>query len=170
MYFHQLAGAVGEPTVLVLDDYHRVAQDSRLHDAIADALEHLPATLRIVVLSREAPPPAFARAVSHLKIGLIDAEAMALTDEEALAIAHKSEHRPTSDDAAGAARWQVAGWAAGVVLLVRQSDPTVPAPSSVATLNSYFEYEVLRPASAVIRKFPIGMGWRRLSVGAVRSG
>jgi LuxR family maltose regulon positive regulatory protein len=152
LYFHQIAAAVGVPTVLVLDDYHRIASDCRLHEAIADALEHLPPSLRLVVLSREAPPPPFARAISHLKVGLIDAESLSLTDDEALEIARHIPHKHLSDEAVAAARRQVAGWTAGFVLLVRQPDPTELAPSSSATLAKYFEHEVLRPAPESIRE------------------
>lgn len=151
-YFHWLAAAAPERSILVLDDYHRISPDSRLHEAIAAGLEHLPDSLRLVVLSREAPPPAFARAISHLEIGLIGPEAMALSDEEALSIAHRMRDRPLSDDAILSACRAVGGWSAGFVLLLRQTDASALAPGSVDTLAKYFEHEVLRPAPEPIRE------------------
>jgi LuxR family maltose regulon positive regulatory protein len=45
--------------VLVLDDYHFI-QSSQIHDQVTFLVDHLPATMNVVILAGE-PPPALAR-------------------------------------------------------------------------------------------------------------
>ena len=51
---NELADA-SEQLVLVLDDYHAI-EDKRIHEGMASLIEHVPATLRIVMTSRVEPP------------------------------------------------------------------------------------------------------------------
>jgi hypothetical protein len=143
LYFQQLAEQIETPTLLVLDDYHRIAAESGLHEAIAAAIGYLPSSIHLVVLSREGPPPAFARAQSHLQMGLIGADELALTGDEALGIARRVTGKQLADRAILEACRRVGGWTAGFVVLLGQSDPSTVAPESVTTLFHYFEHEVL---------------------------
>jgi LuxR family transcriptional regulator, maltose regulon positive regulatory protein len=153
LYFQQLAEQLECPALLILDDYHRVAAESGLHEAIAAAIDHLPASIHLIVLSREAPPPAFARAQSHLKIGLIGADELALTGDEALGIARGTAGRQLAEPVVLEACRRVGGWAAGFVILLGQSDPSIVSPESVTTLFHYFEHEVLNLTPDDIRRF-----------------
>lgn len=90
LYFQQLAEQIETLTLLIFDDYHRVAAESSLHEAVAAAIEYLPASIHLIVLSREGPPAAFARAQVHHQMGLIGANDLALTEEEALGIARRA--------------------------------------------------------------------------------
>jgi len=79
LYFQKLGEQIKAPTILILDDYHRVAADSGLHEVIAGAIDHLPRSIRLVILSREGPPPALSRAQAHHQLGLVGAADLALT-------------------------------------------------------------------------------------------
>ena len=153
LYFQQLAEQIETPTLLILDDYHRVAAESGLHEAIAAAIGYLPSSIRLVVLSREGPPPAFARAQLHLQMGLIGADDLALTEDEALGIARRAMGEQLTDHAILEARRRVGGWAAGFMVLLGQADPSIVAPESVTTLFHYFEHEVLNLTPDDIRLF-----------------
>jgi LuxR family maltose regulon positive regulatory protein len=48
------------PIVFVLDDYHVIAEES-IHAALAYLLDHMPASLRLVVVTRTEPPLPLAR-------------------------------------------------------------------------------------------------------------
>lgn len=48
--------AIDSPLVLVLDDYHRIAPASRVHDLLRFLLDHPPRALRLVLVSRIDPP------------------------------------------------------------------------------------------------------------------
>ncbi|GHO65155.1 helix-turn-helix transcriptional regulator [Ktedonobacter sp. SOSP1-52] len=58
-FLNDLATQEG-PGILVLDEYH-VITDSRLHEAMAFFLEHLPPQLHVVILTRSEPPFPLAR-------------------------------------------------------------------------------------------------------------
>jgi LuxR family maltose regulon positive regulatory protein len=143
LYFQQLAEQIETPTLVILDDYHRITAESGLHEMIAAAIGYLPASIHLVVLSREAPPSAFARAQAHLHIGLIGADELALTDDEAHGIARLVMEEQITDHDILEARRRVDGWAVGFMVLLGQSDPSNVAPESVTTLFHYFEHEVL---------------------------
>lgn len=143
LYFQQLAEQVEHPALLVLEDYHRVATEAGLHEVIAAAIASLSPSIRLVVLSRESPPPAFARAQSQRKIGVIGAGELAITEDEAPGLARAVTGKPVTDDAILKACRRADGWAAGFVVLLGQSDPSIVAPESKNVLFHYFEYEVL---------------------------
>ena len=153
LYFQQLAEQVERPTLLILEDYQRVAAESGLHEAIAAAIDYLPSSIHLVVLTREAPPPAFARVQSHLQMGLIGVDALALTEDEAVGIARRTMGELITDHAILDACRRVGGWAAGFVILLGQSDPSIVAPESKTTLFNYFEHEVLNATTDEMRIF-----------------
>jgi tetratricopeptide (TPR) repeat protein len=152
-YFQQLAEQLERPTLLVLEDYHRVLPDSGLHEAIAAAIDSLSAGIRIVVLSREAPPPAFARAQSYQQIGLLDAGDLAVTEEEALELAKAVTEKPITDDVILHTCQRADGWVAGFVMLLGQSYHSCIAQESKQVLFHYFEHEVLRKTRDDLRHF-----------------
>jgi len=153
LFFHQFGERCREPTLLVLDDYHHVAADSGLHEAIAAALDYLPVALHLILLSREAPPPAFARAQSHLQMGILGADELALTEDEAIGIAHLVTNRRAPDQAIEEVRRRAGGWAAGFVVLLGQTDSSQVPSESVTTLFNYFENEVIKAAPGDTRSF-----------------
>lgn len=153
LYFRQLAEQIEHPTLLILEDYHRVASEAGLHEAIAEAIGSLSASIRLVVLSREAPPPAFARAQSHQKIGVIGNRDLAITEDEAPGLAGAVTGKSIPDDVILKACRRAGGWAAGFVVLLGQSDPSIVAPESKNVLFHYFEYEVLNSTTDELRHF-----------------
>jgi len=48
------------PGLIVLDDYHAITAP-RIHETVAFFLEHLPATLHVIVITRHRPPRRRAR-------------------------------------------------------------------------------------------------------------
>src|SRR4029079_684137 len=59
--------ALGTPVTLVVDDYH-LAASAEVHLGLTVLVSHLPATLRLVLLSRTEPPPPLARLRGHGRI------------------------------------------------------------------------------------------------------
>ena len=153
LYFQQLTEQIERPTLLILEDYHRVASEAGLHEAIAAAIGILSASIRLVVLSREAPPPAFARVQSHQKIGVIGAGDLVITEDEAPGLARAVTGKPITDNAILEACRRAGGWAAGFVVLLGQSDPSIVAQESKNVLFHYFEYEVLNSTADELRQF-----------------
>ena len=156
-YFKRAFASLPGPRVLVLDDYQELLPDSPLHLVIAAMIGVLPGDIRLLVLSREAPPSAFARAQTYDLVALVEADHLRLTADEGMGIARL--RRPEQDlhernvlsllDRAD-------GWAAGFVLLLRR--PVDAAwPSDV--LFDYFAREVLEGVDAELRDFLLLTAW-----------
>src|SRR5215510_2331960 len=57
---NQLSDAYSDSITLVLDDYHLVTDES-IHSTLAYLLDHIPAALQLVLVTREEPPLPLAR-------------------------------------------------------------------------------------------------------------
>ena len=54
-YFEALYGFLKPDSLLVLDNYERVAEDSSLHQVVSQGISVLPETIRVIVISRKGP-------------------------------------------------------------------------------------------------------------------
>ena len=77
-------GPPAGPLLLVLDDYH-VITGQPIHDAVAFLLEHLPAHVRLVILTRADPPLPIARLRARGQLVEIRAADLRFMPDEAAA-------------------------------------------------------------------------------------
>lgn len=129
-YFEELFSKLKPPGVIVFDNYQDVAPDSVLHNAIMSAIASVPQRVNLVFLSREAPPPSFARAQAERKISFIGSEALHFTEAEIteFLLSYGSD-RATAEDAR-ILHEKSRGWVAGLVLLMECArDSVLPAGS-----------------------------------------
>jgi LuxR family maltose regulon positive regulatory protein len=124
---------------LVLDNHHELPADSPVHAALAACVAEVPAGSRLLVVGREPPGPAYARAASSQLIGAIDAGAMRLTVEEtgALVALHGGAVPPAALHEA------TDGWAAGQILMLAAGAPLADTGGSREAVFAYFAGEVL---------------------------
>ena len=78
---NELAG-LGEPVVLVLDDY-QVIRDRGCHDQVAFLLLHLPSAVQVVLITRADPPLPLARLRAAGEMAEIRARDLRFTPEQA---------------------------------------------------------------------------------------
>jgi DNA-binding SARP family transcriptional activator len=133
---------------IVLDDYHLLANDSPLHRAIPALAEVLPAGVRWLVTSRQAPPDDWARLDASHGLSLLGAETLALSEDEATIIAQR--HRPgLAADTVRQLHARTGGWMAGLILLLRTGshagDSGTVSPDRVFR---YFNNELMRDLDA----------------------
>ena len=128
------------PWVLVFDNQQELPADSALQAALAQALAELPLGVQWLFISRELPPPAFARALAQQQLALFDADALRFdgTETQALAQLHG---RPEAAAALASAQ----GWAGGMTLMLlgTPSRSTGPGERARERLFDYFAEEVL---------------------------
>lgn len=112
--FRRLAATLDEPWVLVLDNAQELGAAPQLHAGIAAALAELPGRARVFSISREPPPPAYARVLANQQLAVIEAPALRFSQEETARLV----------DLHGRA-WPAAqlreatdGWAAAMILLL----------------------------------------------------
>jgi DNA-binding SARP family transcriptional activator len=108
------------PTLLVLDNYHELAEGSPVHEVLDCAVAEIPEGSNIAVISRGGPPKRFARHKLAEKLATIEGEELRTSLEETRAIAAL---RHDLDEAAVARIHELSrGWAAGLALALEREE------------------------------------------------
>lgn len=79
--FINVASDIPNPTVIVLDDYHLIAEPS-IHEAVVFLLDHLPPMLHFILVGRQEPPLPVARYRARHELLEIRAEDLRFRPEE----------------------------------------------------------------------------------------
>lgn len=116
------------PTTVVFDDCHRVGDDSALIDMLDAAREACGDSLRLLLISRRAPPPLLARGLIAGWLAVYDD--LALTLHEAAGVAQRISGRAWSDSEVLGLQ-QAGGWMAHVLAQARASRPAEPVTGQV---------------------------------------
>jgi LuxR family maltose regulon positive regulatory protein len=103
------------PLVLVLDDYHALA-DARIHAAMTWLLEHAPACLRLLLLSRSAPDLPLARLRAGGALGEIGVEQLRFALDESRRFYADVMGLALAPEAVAALEQRTEGWPAGAQL------------------------------------------------------
>ncbi|MCB0016965.1 MAG: AAA family ATPase, partial [Anaerolineales bacterium] len=105
--------AVPEPLLLVLDDYHFIA-DEFIHQFVTTLVDNLPATKHLLVLSRSVPPLPRSRWLGRGQLNLVGDLRLSTADSVQLLERRLSNPFPTEFLGELAARTE--GWAVGLQL------------------------------------------------------
>ena len=110
----RLALTLELPWALVLDNMQELGPAPLLHTGIAAALAELPVQARLIIISREPPAPAYARALAGQQLAVIEAASLRFTDAETqqLVTLHGRDWQPA------ALRQATDGWAAAMILML----------------------------------------------------
>jgi LuxR family maltose regulon positive regulatory protein len=107
--------ALPQGCALVLDDYHVITAEA-VHQALTFLLEHRPARLRLVILSRSDPPLPLARLRAQGELTEIRAADLRFTPAEATAFLNQVMALDLPADAVAALETRTEGWIAGLKL------------------------------------------------------
>jgi LuxR family maltose regulon positive regulatory protein len=148
-----LLGGLRGPFAIVLDGYDDMPEESPVHDAIRQIVAELPASGRVIVISRGEPPAGFARLRAARAIGEVGWPELRLTSAEARALVrHLSPSTPAQ--LVAALQERAAGWAAGLVLMLGErrglSHERRRTPDGIV---DYFASEILNRADAATQEF-----------------
>jgi LuxR family maltose regulon positive regulatory protein len=102
-------------STLILEDYHAIA-DPQIHEAVAFFIDHLPATLRLIILSRSAPPLPLARLRAGNDLCLLQVEELRFSADETHTFFQQSIPAQLQPEALVQLDAQMAGWPAGLRL------------------------------------------------------
>lgn len=155
-FFEELFRRLPKDCVLVLDNLQDAGTDGPLDDILRIAVETLPAHVKMLCISRLAPPPGLARLRANGLLGVLEPASIRLTLEEAKGIAGLRGHAEQLDVTALHERTH--GWVAGLVLMLHGADERLDssvasmanvgnAPDTQALFN-YFASEVVRGLDA----------------------
>ena len=101
------------PVVFVLDDYHVITEDS-IHAAIAYLLDHMPASLQLVLLTRVEPPLPLARLRARGQLREFNLQDLRFNVEEANTFLNQVMGLSLSGEQIRALEKRTQGWIAGL--------------------------------------------------------
>jgi LuxR family maltose regulon positive regulatory protein len=149
-------------SALVLEDYHAITT-AQIHEQLAFALDHLPATLHLVIVSRGDPPLPLARWRAQNQLAELRADDMQFSLAETHVFLQQTLPFRLPDDAIAHLYERTEGWVAGLHLIVlglaRHGDASAAAETLAAAsgrhrhLADYLGAEVLETQPAPIQRF-----------------
>lgn len=154
-YFETLSARTQGPSLWVFDDFQEIPDDGPTCALVCAAMEAADPDRAIIIVSRNPPPAALARLRVHGRLAVIEGEALALTRDEALALARTCDAALGEADIADA-HAATGGWAAGLALIFEESRTAgssgLPLPErSQGLLFDYFMNEIFEGLPADTR-------------------
>jgi LuxR family transcriptional regulator, maltose regulon positive regulatory protein len=110
-------GALQGRAVLVLDDYHLI-EATAIHEQMALLIDHLPAALEVVLISRTEPPLPLARLRARGELVEVDAAQLGFSSDEVAQLANGVHGLGLDARDLTRLRERTEGWAAGLYLAV----------------------------------------------------
>ncbi len=160
-FVNELAQLPGR-CILILDDYHFISSP-QVHETMAFLLDHFPAPLHLVLMTRSAPPLPLARMRARNELSEVDADELRFSPDEARSFFEQTVHLPLSPDLITRLDARTEGWAAGlrlVELMLERTGGQVEAEKLLATFSGgerqvldYLLDEVLAVQPETIQEF-----------------
>ncbi len=143
--------------VIVLDDYHVVAEHLGIQTVVRHLLEHAPEHLHILLASRGPHGLPLTRLVARQQATGLGAQHLAFTPEEVHALFTRHYAIALSEAEARALAQETEGWITAILLLVQHireegARPTL-RPGEPGTLYRYLEEEVLARQPPELQEF-----------------
>ncbi len=145
-----------EPIVFVLDDYHLITDES-IHAALAYFLDHLPASFRFVIVTRETPPLPLARLRARGQLREVTPQDLRFNLEETYTFLNQVMGLDLTSDQVRSLEDRTQGWIAGLQMvgLSLQANKTqaFPAATERHFIAEYLLSEILNQQSPDIQRF-----------------
>lgn len=146
------------PFFIVFDNYQDVHPEAELHEIIASGLSLLPQGIKVIILSRNEPPPSFARHRASRSIRFIGWDDVRFTFEESKAIISPELQQGLIDKALRDVHEKAQGWAAGMILMLEKSrleGAGVDSTDDIASegIFDYFAGEIFDKTEKDVRIF-----------------
>jgi LuxR family maltose regulon positive regulatory protein len=111
---NELAGLSGK-YILVLEDYHTITSP-QIHETVAFLLDHLPAALHLVIITRNDPSLPLARLRARNELNELQADDLRFSPEEIRSFFRQAIQLPLSAEAIEHLEARTEGWVAGLRL------------------------------------------------------
>jgi LuxR family transcriptional regulator, maltose regulon positive regulatory protein len=144
------------PIVFVLDDYHVVVEES-IHSALVYLLDHIPASLQLVLVTRAQPPLPLARLRARGQLRELDLQDLRFTVDEAKTFLTQVMGLDLSAEKIRALDAHTQGWIAGLQMaaLSLQINETqaMPEGSERQFITDYLLTEIFNQQSGDVQTF-----------------
>jgi LuxR family transcriptional regulator, maltose regulon positive regulatory protein len=142
-YFRDYFSAFPKNAVLILDNWQDAADSDTFSRTTQFALEELPETLNLLIISRQPPPASFSRYMANRQIAQISWDDLKLRDDEVTSMIKTLPNSPKL--LAPELNKFIDGWVAGLILIseTTQQDSAAPdlADTSRQGVFNYFAQE-----------------------------
>ena len=108
---------IDTPFVLTLDDYHRIAPMSDVHELIGFILNHPPASFRLVIVTRRDPPLTIASMRASRRLTDVRAKDLKFSISDITAFLEITAGLSIGEEALANLQQQTEGWAVGLQLV-----------------------------------------------------
>ncbi len=158
-YFRQLAEALPDAALLVLDNYQELPQSAPIHRLLCLAVDELAPRHKLLVMSRQEPPAEFSRLQAYGELRLMGQGSLNLAADEVIPFAERVCGHTLTESRARQLHQRTRGWVTGLLLLLRQDDeePSATLNSDKDLLHRYFSAEVFSRMSEVTRAAAMSM-------------
>jgi LuxR family transcriptional regulator, maltose regulon positive regulatory protein len=156
VFFEILTEELQKPIWMIFDDYQELTQQSTLHRLLAKGFTAVHPRVRILVISRNDPPPEMAGLNARRRLGIIHADELRFNRSETKQFLAILSGQQADDRTLDAVYNQTQGWAAGIVLLSDNTKNKSIYDANATTilpicLFNYFGVELFNRQSADIR-------------------
>ncbi len=145
-----------EPLTLVLDDYH-VITDESIHSGITYLLDHIPASLQLVLVSREEPPLPLARLRARGQLREFDLHDLRFNTDETESFFREVMHLDLSLEQIRMLEERTQGWIAGLQMaglsLQGNSVRSIPRAHEHQFITDYLLTEVFNQQAQDVQDF-----------------
>ena len=157
-HFEELSSMLPVPSLLVLDDCHRIREDSVFFETLREGISRLAPGIGAVLVSRSDPHSSFARDRANRLMGTFGWEDLRLTFEEAAGIVKLQRKGRPPPGLVRDLYERTDGWAAGLVLLLERGDKGRMEPRTIGRQASseiidYFGSEIFQRLDEERRDF-----------------
>ncbi len=161
VFLNELA-SLEQRGILILEDYHAITELS-IHEAVTFLVEHLPATLHVMVLTRTDPPFPLARLRARHQVQELRAPDLRFSLEEIATFFQQTLAHPPAASAIRHLNAHLEGWAAGLRLVSLTLSPQAKqeevnallttVAGSHRTMVEYFVAEILHVQPEPLQHF-----------------
>jgi LuxR family maltose regulon positive regulatory protein len=141
--------------VLVLDDYH-VIKESAIHDMVIFLLEHMPAPMHLLLLTRTDPPIPLARLRAGAQMAEIRADALRFTRQEASIFLNDMMSLGLTAEDVDALTTRTEGWIAGLHLAAIFLQGHTDSSGFISAFTGSHRYVLDYLVEEVLQKQPKG--------------
>ncbi len=157
-YFEEICRRIKPPFFIVFDNYQDVAVSSGFHDMIVHGSEEIPKGVNVMIVSREEPPPPFARLRANGRCSLLGWNQIKFTADESKEVVRMKGQKGIPDETIHQLHHATDGWVAGLVLLMEAAktkgiDYEFLGKIPPEEIFGYFATEIFEKAEKETQKF-----------------
>ena len=145
-----------DPITLVLDDYHVITEEA-IHGALGYLLDNLPASLQLVLVTREEPPLPLARLRARGQLHELSLQDLRFTASETTEFLNQIMGLNLSGEQVCSLEEHTQGWIAGLQMaalsLQADSAQTIPATHERQFITDYLLTEVFNGQPGEVQSF-----------------